>query len=97
MKGKQALPYNVANPAGELSVLELAELLVGLFPDKKLVVDRQPSQAEGSYLASTFNRLVPDVSRLKTLGWYAEVTPAQGFFRMIEAFNLRKGDTSELN
>lgn len=86
LKGQPALPYNVANPAGELSVMELAELLVGLFPDKRLVVERRTSQAEASYLASTFNRLVPDVSRLRALGWNVEVSPAQGFFRMIEAY-----------
>lgn len=86
LKGESALPYNVANPAGELSVMELAELMVGLYPEKKLVVERRAPAGNGSYLASTFSRLVPDVGRLAALGWTPTVTPAQGFRRMIEAY-----------
>ena len=39
----------------------------------------------GNYLTSTFSRLIPDVRRLSSLGWSAQVTPTQGFRRMIEA------------
>lgn len=85
LKGESALPYNVANPVGELSVMELAELMVGLYPEKKLAVDRRTPAGNSSYLPSAFNRLVPDVSRLAALGWVPSVTPAQGFRRMIEA------------
>lgn len=86
LKGKPATPYNVANPAGELSVWELAELLVGLCPDKGLRVERRVPAGDNNYLASTFSRLVPDVGRLTALGWTPDVTPAQGFHRMIEAY-----------
>lgn len=86
LKGNPGLPYNVANPAGELSVMELAELMVGLYPDKKLLVERRAPSGSDNYLASTFNRLVPDIGRLAGLGWSPTVTPAQGFHRMIEAY-----------
>lgn len=85
LKGQPALPYNVANPAGELSVMELAELLVATFPEKGLRVERRLPPGDRSYLASTFSRLIPDIGRLQALGWSAQVTPAQGFRRMIEA------------
>jgi UDP-glucuronate decarboxylase len=84
LTGESAVPYNVANPAGELSVMELAELMVGLYPEKRLVVERRADV--GHYLASTFNRLAPDVARLSALGWSAGIAPAQGFRRMIEAY-----------
>jgi dTDP-glucose 4,6-dehydratase len=84
LKGQPAEPYNVANPAGELSVMELAELLVGLFPERRLEVERRPQSSSG-YLASTFSRLIPDVTRLQALGWRPEIGPALGFKRMIEA------------
>jgi dTDP-glucose 4,6-dehydratase len=45
LNGQPATPYNVANPAGELSVMELAELLVGLYPDKGLNADSLPTSA----------------------------------------------------
>ena len=85
LQGQPATPYNVANPAAELSVLELAQLLVGLYPEKGLRVERHAPAAGSSYLASAYNRLVPNVDRLAALGWRASIDPAQGFRRMIEA------------
>lgn len=85
LRGQIAKPYNVANPAGELSVMELAELLVSLYPDKGLKVERRLPPDNRNYLTSTFSRLIPDVRHLSSLGWSAEVTPQQGFRRMIEA------------
>jgi UDP-glucuronate decarboxylase len=84
LNGQPATPYNVANPEGELSVMELAELLAGLYPDRGLKVDRRMPSADRDYLTSTFSRLIPDVRRLSSLGWSAQVTPQQGFRRMIE-------------
>ena len=85
LKGQPAVPYNVANPAGELSVVELAQLLVQLYPDRGLQVQRSSSASGASYLPSAYNRLVPDISRLQALGWRAHISPATGFRRMIEA------------
>ncbi len=85
LRGSAGQAYNVANPAGELSVMELADMLVGLFPEKSLQVERRMPTGAKSYLQSTYNRLVPDVARLEALGWQAEITPEQGFRRMIAA------------
>ena len=85
LNGQPASPYNVANPAGELSVMELAELLVGLYPDKGLKVESRLPPDDRNYMTSTFSRLIPDVTQLSSLGWSAQVTPTQGFRRMIEA------------
>ena len=83
--GTPAQPYNVANPAGELSVMELAQLLVGLFPEKHLSVERRFETGGSGYLSSAYTRLIPNVERLEGLGWRAQVGPADGFRRMIEA------------
>jgi len=85
LNGQPATPYNVANPAGELSVMELAELLVGLYPEKRLKVERRLPPGDRNYMSSTFSRLIPDVRRLSGLGWSVQVAPNQGFRRMIEA------------
>lgn len=85
LKGDVAQPYNVANPAGELSVLELAELLIGLYPERGIVVERQERVSGSGYLASPVARTIPNVDRLSALGWEALVTPEEGFRRMIEA------------
>ena len=86
LKGTPAQAYNVANPAGELSVLELAELLVGLYPEKRLKVDRVHAPDSPGYIPSAYSRLVPDVARLSAIGWSAQLPPAIGFRRMIGAY-----------
>jgi dTDP-glucose 4,6-dehydratase len=86
LKGDVAIPYNVANSSAELSVMELAEMLVGLFPEKQLQVDRRFDSSAKGYLPSAYNRLIPDTTRLESLGWTPSVAPAQGFKRMIEAY-----------
>ncbi|MBO9688657.1 MAG: NAD-dependent epimerase/dehydratase family protein [Mitsuaria chitosanitabida] len=85
LRGEAGTAYNVANAGAEMSVMEFAELMVGLFPEKGLRVDRRVDTSSPNYMPSAYNRLVPDTARLESLGWKAEVTPAQGFKRMIEA------------
>jgi UDP-glucuronate decarboxylase len=85
-QGAPAQPYNVANPAGELSVLELADLLVGLAPNGRAEVKRKTAQDGNGYIASPYSQLIPDVDRLRSLGWRAHVEPRSGFHRMIEAY-----------
>lgn len=85
LKGETGLAYNVANASAELSVMELGELLVSLFPEQGLRVERRVDTAHPDYLPSTWNRLMPDSSRLEALGWHAEIMPPEGFRRMIEA------------
>ena len=84
LRGDAAQAYNVANEAAEMSVMEFAKMLVGLFPEKTLHVERRVAVDPEGYLRSTVNRIVPDTGRLEELGWRAEVTPEKGFRRMIE-------------
>jgi dTDP-glucose 4,6-dehydratase len=86
LKGTPTLPYNVANATAELSVMELAEMLVALYPERGLKVSLRVPHQDSGYIASTFSRLIPDVSRLNSLGWEAKIDPESGFKRMIEAY-----------
>ncbi len=83
LKGQPATPYNLANPDAELSVKELAELLVGLYADRGARLEQRPPP--GGYMPSPFNRLVPDISRLRALGWEPKIGAAEGFRRFIES------------
>ena len=87
LKGSPATPYNVANPEGELSVWELAELMVSLYPEKRLRVDRQIEQQKNSYLASPFTRLIPDTSKLEALNWVPSIKPYEGFRKTVGAYH----------
>jgi UDP-glucuronate decarboxylase len=84
LKGRAGIPYNVANPAGELSVLELARLLVSLYPEKNTQIETTPP-APGA-AASKISRLVPDISRIEELGWRAEISPRDGFKLTIDSY-----------
>ena len=85
LKGNVAQPYNVGNSNGELSILELAELLVALYPEKNLLIERKNISQNG-YIPSEFIHLIPDVTKLNALGWNAKIEPVIGFRRMIEAY-----------
>jgi dTDP-glucose 4,6-dehydratase len=86
LKGLPGVPYNVANAGAELSVIELAELLKSLFPERKIQIVRGfAAENRPAALPGAFDRRVPDTARLEALGWHPEVTPAEGFTRMIRA------------
>lgn len=83
LSGQPGRCWNVANASAELSVLELAKLLAGLFPDRRLAIDRRV-QGDAPVAA---DRIVPNTTRLESLGWRARVPPAEGFLRMIDAIH----------
>ncbi len=76
--------YNVGNPEGALSILELSELLVGMVPG--LLVEKHEGMREPGYLQSPIVRNVPDVSLLAALGWNPKYSPYDGFARTIRSF-----------
>jgi nucleoside-diphosphate-sugar epimerase len=86
LKGKNAIPYNVGNSQAEISVMELARLLVDLFPDKSLGVVREVLKTDNAYMQSPIARNCPDITRITTLGWMPGTSLADGFKRTIESY-----------
>jgi nucleoside-diphosphate-sugar epimerase len=87
LRGAPGQAYNIGNPDAEMSILELAETLVALFPEKNLRVIREPVSAESSgYLPSPITRNCPDISKVRRLGWRAETSVSVGFARTIRSF-----------
>jgi UDP-glucuronate decarboxylase len=86
-KGATGQAYNVGNDRAEISVRDLAHLLVGLFPEKKLRVIQQEHQLAPGYLKSKVVRICPDLSKIRQLGWEPRTTVEQGFRRTIESFS----------
>jgi len=79
-KGEVGEAYNVGNDRTEISIQELAELLVALFPEKELEV-----RIKG-YLGSSVKRKCPDISKICGLGWEPEVSLEQGFLRTVRSY-----------
>lgn len=93
LKGNAGEYYNVGNSKEYISIASLAEILTGVFPEKKLSVEYQKREDPG-YCPSTVTRLIPvNVDKLRALGWEAEITVEEGFLRsmqyLIENYRIR--------
>lgn len=85
LKGTTGTAYNVGNPAGALSIAELADLLAGLGSGPRLAV-KFSGRPTGGYLPSPIPVNVPDVTRLTGLGWKPVWLPREGFARTVEYY-----------
>ena len=86
LDGDNAQAYNVANLKGESSIYELAQMLVGLYPEKNLKVVRNlNSSSEASKMKSPLVRAIPDCSKIAELGWKPKISLEEGFRRTIES------------
>ena len=84
--GENANAYNVTNPSCTTSIYDLANVLVSLFPEKKLKVINQKKIDCRDYLKSSVSGFVPDTSKLLALGWNPRVSIEEGFKRTIESY-----------
>lgn len=78
--------YNIANDEAEASVLELAERLAGLAPEKGLKVLRQARAAGDAYLPSPLARTFPSTAKARALGWAPTTGLEQGFLRTLRSY-----------
>ena len=85
LRGEKGQAYNVGNPNAAISVGDLANLIVDLFPELKLKVNRLGKSAEG-YVASPILINSPNIDRISQLGWHPTHSPAEGFARTIRYF-----------
>lgn len=86
LKGISGEAYNVCNTSQYLSVLELAECLVNILPEKKLKVVRKQRDKSEHYTENSLllgKTSIPDNSKLKELGWEPTVDVKDGFRRVI--------------
>ncbi len=86
LRGQPGQAYNLGNPNGEMSILNLARLLVQLFPEKELRIIRNEQAIPTGYLRSTITHHRPDISKIQKLGWQPTTLPAEGFARTIRSF-----------
>jgi UDP-glucuronate decarboxylase len=83
LKGESGRAYNLGNPSAFTSILELANLLCSNFREQGAQLEYRP--AASGYLVSTVNRILPDISRLRALGWTPKIGLSEGFNRFIQA------------
>lgn len=85
--GKDAEAYNVGSDV-ETSVLDLAEILVRLFPERSCRVIRQDRAQGDSYLSSPVAGGHFDLGKIRSLGWEPTTGIEDGFRRTVESYEL---------
>lgn len=86
LEGKNGEAYNVANNKGVVSIIDLAKLLVSMYPEKKLkIVIEDKSYLPNRDIDSLSNYQV-DANKLEKLGWKAKYTLKEGFKRVVDSF-----------
>ncbi len=83
--GKNGEAYNLGSDS-ETSILELAELLCKLFPERKCRVVRQERRADDPYIASPIASGHFDLSKIKSLGWGPTTDVREGFWRTVKSY-----------
>ena len=78
--------YNVGNPEGEKSILELAKILVNLPLNKNTEIKYLSTKNDNNYMKSPINRNSPNIDKMKDLGWNPKINVQEGFTRTIESY-----------
>jgi nucleoside-diphosphate-sugar epimerase len=82
LEGNPAEAYNVGAPFTEISIHELALLLINKYPELNLKVKKGKIQEK-------INRIIPDVSKIqKELSWIPQYGLVSGFKRTIESYKI---------
>jgi FkbM family methyltransferase len=91
LRGQNGEAYNIGNDQCECSIAALAELLVGLFPERQLSVTYERDERGQGYLASKVSRSCPDIGKAKALGWQPATSLVDGFRRTIQSYEIPSG------
>lgn len=94
LRGQAGEAYNLGVDS-ECSILELAQMMCGLFPERKCRVIRKERRPEDPYVPSPRDAGHFDISKVKCLGWEPTTPLEQGFRRTIESY-LESGNTNPL-
>lgn len=85
LEGEPGQAYNVGNEKGEISIIDLAEEIISLFPDKNLKINRF-NQKLPTYIPSPVARNTPEISKIRKLGWQPDTSIKSGFYRTIQSY-----------
>jgi nucleoside-diphosphate-sugar epimerase len=85
LQGENRQAYNVASDT-ETEILELAQILCGLYPEKHIAVKFSEGMVDAGYIRSKSIGAGLCANKLKKLGWRQKINIHDGFYRMIESY-----------
>lgn len=86
LEGQAGEAYNVCNESQFVSILELAEIISGLRPERRLKVVRKKRSTDESYVENIHmvgRKMYPVSDKLKLLGWNPVIDMRVGFDRVL--------------
>lgn len=84
--GSSGHAYNLANPAAEVSIRDLALLIAGLSDPPLQVNYNFDVNSQSTYLPSKVPRSLPSISKINSLGWQPTTNLQDGFSRTRSSF-----------
>lgn len=83
MLDSSEMVYNIGNEAGKVSIRQLAEIMVGIYPERglKLVFDIPEGGTKGT---APFTLGILSSEKLRAIGWEPRYSVADGFRRTLE-------------
>lgn len=85
LEGKSGEAYNVGVDI-ETSILELAEMLCRLFPERNCHVIREERSADDPYVNSPIKGIHLDISKIRALGWTPTTKIEDGFKKTVQSY-----------
>ena len=87
LNGTHGESYNVGNNEGQISIGNLAKLIVSLFPEKGLKVIYANREHNNSYLENKHKiRPMLSTAKIEKLGYKCQFNVRDGFYRTIKSF-----------
>ena len=86
LNGKNGEAYNMGNPDTEISIWDLANTLVDMFPERNIKATKQINSSNDGYIHSAVSKNIPDITKLKALSWAPSTNIEDGFKRTIRYY-----------
>lgn len=87
LEGKNDEAYNLANEKEEVSIRDLAEILIQMSPNRNLRVEYDIPRSQSS-LYCNYKRVGLDTSKLESLGWQPKISLKEGLNKILDDLHI---------
>ncbi len=88
LKGNTGEAYNIGNDQAEISIVNLANRLQHMYPERvKEVVINSNTKKNSNYITSNVDRICPNIIKIRNLGWSPHTSIEEGFSKTIMSYS----------